>query len=258
VKIPEAAKGVAEVEENAAMPSVRSWSGRAALSSLALVASAAAAQLPPPLPLLGTRLDLVVEGTSTRVPDVAEIGAGVVTQAADASAAMAENARRMAAVIAALKAAGVAERDIRTSSLNLSPQYRYDNDKPPVLTGYQANNRVSVRFRDIARVGRIVDALVAQGANQIDGPNLIVDKPDAALDEARNSAVAKARARALLYANAAGLHLKRIVSISEAQAGYNPPPPMPMMMRAPAKADTPVAAGEQVLSVTLNVTFELE
>jgi len=248
----------ADVEEDEAMPSLGSWSGRALLSSLALVATAAVAQVPPPPPIAGTRLDLVAEGTSTRVPDVAEIGAGVVTQAADASAAMAENARRMTAVIAALRSAGVAERDVRTSSLNLNPQYRYDNDKPPMLTGYQASNRVSVRFRDMVRVGRIVDALVAQGANQIDGPNLVVDKPDAALDEARNSAVAKARARATLYAAATGLRVKRIVSISEAQAGYNPPPPMPMMMRAQAKADTPVVAGEQTLSVTLNVTFELE
>ncbi len=240
------------------MPSLGSWSARALLSSLALAATAAAAQVSPPPPMAGTRLDLVVDGTSTRVPDVAEIGAGVVTQAADASAAMADNARRMTAVIAALKSAGVAERDIRTASLNLNPQYRYDNDKPPVLTGYQVSNRVVVRFRDMARVGRIVDALVAQGANQIDGPTLLVDKPDAALDEARSSAIAKARTRATLYANAAGLRIKRIVSISEAQAGYNPPPPMPMMMRAQAKADTPVAAGEQQLAVTLNVTFELE
>lgn len=240
------------------MSSIRQWSGRALLTSVAVAASAAAAQLPGGAPIAGTRLDLVVEGSTTRVPDVAEIGAGVVTQAADASTAMAENARRMAAVIAALKSAGVAERDIRTASLSLNPQYRYDNDKPPVLTGYQANNRVSVRFRDMARVGRIVDTLVAQGANQIDGPNLVVDQPDAALDEARNIAVAKARARAELYARAAGLHVKRIVSIGENQANAIPPP-MPMMMRAQAaKADTPVAAGEQTLSVTLNVSFELD
>jgi len=239
------------------MPSVRSWSARALLPMLAFAATAAVAQIPPPPPIAGTRLDLVVDGSSTRVPDVAEIGAGVVTQAADASTAMAENARRMTAVIAALKSAGVAERDIRTSSLNLSPQYRYDNDKPPVLTGYQANNRVSVRFRDMARVGRIVDALVAQGANQIDGPNLMVDQPDAALDEARNRAVAKAKARATLYANAAGLHVKRIVSISEGQAGVMPPP-MPMMLRKQELASTPIAAGEQQLTVTLTVTFELE
>jgi len=247
----------ADCEEDAAMPSLGSWSVRALLASLALVGTTAAAQVPPPPTLAGTRLDLVVDGTSTRVPDVAEIGAGVVTQAVDASAAMAENARRMTAVIAALKSAGVAERDIRTSSLNLSPQYRYENATPPVLTGYQANNRVSVRFRDMARVGRIVDTLVAQGANQIDGPNLMVDKPDAALDEARNSALAKARARAALYANAAGLRVKRIVSISESQAQVIRPP-MPMMMRAEAKADTVVAAGEQELGVTLAVTFELE
>jgi hypothetical protein len=171
---------------------------------------------------------------------------------------MSENARRMTAVIAALKAAGVAERDIATASLSLSPQYRYDNGKPPALTGYQASNRVSIRFREMAKVGRILDTLVAQGANQIDGPNLVVDHPEAALDEARAQAIATARARAELYARAAGLHVKRIISISEGQA-EGPVMPMPMMrMAAAAKADTPVVAGEQTLGVTLTVSFELD
>ena len=240
------------------MSLIRQWPSRALLSLIAFAATAAVAQAPAAAPIAGTRLDLVVEGSVVRVPDIAEIGAGVVTQAPDAGAAMAENARRMTAVIAALKAAGVADRDIRTASLSLNPQYRYDNGKPPVLTGYQASNRVNVRFRDMSRTGRIVDTLVAQGANQIDGPNLAVDHPETALDEARAQAVATARARAELYARAAGLHVKRILSISEAQADTTRPPvPMAMMARA-EKADTPVAAGEQTLGVTLNVAFELD
>lgn len=187
------------------------------------------------------------------------ISAGVVTQALTASAAMQENASRMSATVAALKAAGVADRDIQTASLSLSPQYRYAENKAPEITGYQASNQVSVRFRDIKRAGRILDTLVAQGANQINGPVFSVEKADAAIDEARVAAIKTARARADLYAQAAGLRVKRIVSISESQ-GYAPPPyPMPVMMaRAEKAADTAIEPGEQKLSVNVSVSFELE
>ena len=173
--------------------------------------------------------------------------------------AMRRNAERMAATVAALRKAGVADRDIQTSAINLNPQYRYGENMPPVITGYQASNQVSVRFRDVARSGAILDALVGQGANQINGPVFAIDKPEAALDEARAKAVAKARARAELYAKAAGMSVKRIVSISEA-GGYVPPSmPVPQMMSMRAKeADTPVMAGEQKLSVQVSVSFELQ
>jgi uncharacterized protein YggE len=230
---------------------------------LATTACPALAQIPAltPVPVIsGTRLDVVAEGEVTRTPDIATISAGVVTQAATAGVAMSENAQRMAATVAALKRAGVADRDIQTASINLSPQYRYGENKPPVLTGYQASNQVSVRFRDIKRTGAILDALVTVGANQINGPSFGVDKPEDALDEARTAAVTKARARADLYARAAGLSVKRILSITES-GGFVPPPyPMPMMQmaREKAAADTPIEAGEQKLSVTVSVSFELQ
>ncbi|XHS02459.1 SIMPL domain-containing protein [Sphingomonas sp. DBB INV C78] len=213
-----------------------------------------------PVPVIqGTRLDIVAEGAVSRVPDIATINAGVVTQGVTAAAAMSENAGRMSAVVAALKQAGVADRDIQTSTLSLSPQYRYAENKPPVITGYQASNQVTVRFRDVKRSGAILDALVAQGANQINGPNLSIDKPEAALDEARAAAIRTARARANLYAEASGLRVKRILAISEQAGGFQPPMPMPMMMaRAEKAADTAVEAGEQKLGVTLTVSFELE
>lgn len=213
-----------------------------------------------PVPVIqGTRLDIVAEGAVTRTPDLATISAGVVTQAATAGAAMTENATRMAGTIAALKKAGVADRDIQTSSISLNPQYRYADNQPPVLTGYQASNQVSIRFRDVRRAGAILDTLVAQGANQINGPSLTVDQPDAALDEARAAAIAKARARAELYAKAAGLSVKRILSISET-GDVTPPRPVPIMAMAMRKeaADTSIEAGEQRLSVAVSVTFELQ
>ena len=225
-----------------------------------MLPAVASAQSPAPLqPITGTRLDIVAEGEVVRTPDIATISAGVVTQAASAAQAMSENARLMAAAVAALKRAGVADRDIQTSSLALNPQYRYGENKPPVITGYQASNQVSVRFRDIKRAGAVLDALVAVGANQINGPSFGIDKPEAALDEARTGAIAKARARADLYARAAGLSVKRILTISEA-GGYAPPPPMPMMrsMEKAAQADTAIEAGEQKLAVSVAVSFELQ
>lgn len=229
------------------------------LAATLLVGSANAQPVDRPPMLTGTRLDVAAEGAVTRVPDIATISAGVVTTAPTAAAAMRDNADRMATAIAALKKVGIADRDIQTAAINLSPQYRYDNNKPPVLTGYQASNQLSVRFRDIKRAGAILDTLVAQGANQINGPSFSVDQPETALDEARVDAMRVARARADLYAKAAGLRVKRIIHISEA-AGYSPPPPMPMMAMARAKdvAETAIEPGEQKLSVNLSVSFELE
>ncbi|WP_404335640.1 SIMPL domain-containing protein [Sphingomonas sp. MMS12-HWE2-04] len=190
----------------------------ASAALMTLPAAGAVAQAAPPafLPVDGTVLDVVAEGTSTRVPDLAVIEAGVVTQAASASAAMQQNSAQMARVLAALRKAGIAERDIQTSSIGLAPQYRYEQNQAPILTGYQATNQVSVRFRDVAKSGSILDLLVREGANNLSRPNLVIEKPEPALDEARAAAVATARARAELYAKAAGLRVERILSISEA------------------------------------------
>jgi len=163
-------------------------------------------------------------------------------------------------VLAALKRAGVADRDVQTSSINLNPEYRYQENKSPELVGYSATNQVSIRFRDIRNSGKILDALVAEGANQINGPNLTIDKPEAALDEARNNAIANGRARAELYARALGKRVTRIVSVSESGGSYPVPPPMPMMVErmAAQAADTKIAAGEQKLQVSVAMVFELQ
>jgi uncharacterized protein YggE len=215
----------------------------------------------PMVPASGTVLDVSATGRTTRVPDVATIRSGVVTQNATAAGALSDNATRMARVLAALKKAGVAPRDIATSNVSLSPQYRYENNVPPVITGYQATNTVSVRFRDVAKSGAILDALVKEGANQIDGPNLSLDNPDAALDEARIEAVKIARARAETYAKAAGMSVARIVSIGEGGENAGSPPPMPQFRAMKAMADsapTQIASGETDVTVTLNVRFLLK
>jgi uncharacterized protein len=230
-----------------------------ALFAAAIPASASLAQAQPAATIAGTRLDVVATGEVTRVPDIVRINAGVVTQATTAVEAIRQNAARMERVRAALSRAGVAPRDIQTSNVSLQPDYRYAENQPPQLVGYRATNQVNVRFRDIAESGRILDALVAQGANQIDGPNLGLDRPEAALDEARVAALANARARAELYARSLNMRVRRVLLVSE--SGASLPPPMPVMrMRemAAQAADTRIEPGEQVLSVSLTVSFELE
>jgi len=211
--------------------------------------------------IAGTRLDINATGEVTRVPDVAIISAGVVSRSPTATAALQDTASRMTKVLAALKRAGVEDRDIQTSSVNLNAEYRYPQDQAPQLVGYTASNTVTVRFRDIRNSGKIVDALVGQGANQINGPNLVVDKPEAALDEARAKAVAVGRARADLYARSLGMRVVRVVSMNESGGYYAPPPPpppAPMMMARAERDSTSIQPGEQKLQVNLAMTFELQ
>jgi uncharacterized protein YggE len=191
------------------------------------------------------------------VPNIASITAGVVTRAPTASQAIAENAQQMQRVVAALGRAGVAGRDIQTNYFTLNQEMSRVRGETPVSAGYNASNQVIVRFRDIARSGRILDALVAEGSNQISGPSLTVDRPDAALDEARLDAIAKARARAQLYATAIGKRVGRIISISESGAGFSPPQPM-AYGESRQMAETTIVPGEQTISVTLAVSFDLE
>jgi uncharacterized protein len=237
------------------------------MTALALGAAAvpaiAAAQvqtIPVQVPLIsGTRLDVSATGEVTRVPDLAIISAGVQTLKPTATAAIEENAARMERVRAALERAGIEDKDIQTSNLSLNPEYQYDQNRPPRLTGYRASNTVNVKFRDLKRTGAILDALVAEGANQINGPSLTIDKPESALDEARTRAIANGRARADLYARALGMRVARLISVSES-GGYAVPPPMPMvamMAERSADASSKIDPGTQQLQVSVSMSFEL-
>lgn len=230
------------------------------LAAAALPTAAAAQQSTISQTIAGTRLDINSTGEVTRVPDVAVISAGVVSRSSTASGALQDTANKMDKVLAALRRAGVEDRDIQTSSVSLNPEYRYPENQAPQLVGYTASNTVTIRFRDIRNSGKILDALVAQGSNQISGPNLTIDKPEAALDEARARAVAIGRARADLYARALGMRVVRVVSVNESGGSYPVPPPMPMYARAEMAqaADSKIVPGEQKLQVNLTMTFELQ
>ncbi|WP_298194619.1 SIMPL domain-containing protein [Novosphingobium sp.] len=240
----------------------------AAALAAAGAAAPAMAQTMSPAPVVAPGnavLTVSADGRSSRTPDLAVFSAGVTTQAKTAAAALSDNAERMNAVITALKASGIAERDIQTSNLSVNPVYgqpRADANGnvsgDPVIIGYQANNQVEVKQRKIGNYGKTIDTLVNAGANQVSGPSFQLDNPDVASDEARLEAMKKARARAELYAKAAGLSVKRILTISES-GGYAPQP-MVMYARAEkmmAGAPSPVAAGEVQVGANVTVTFEL-
>jgi len=227
------------------------------LLALASPAAALAAQETAAPALSGTRLTVTAEGRVTRPPDYVEIVAGATTEAPTATDAMRQSAVRMEAVRAALRRAGIADRDIRTSAISLQPQWREPDNGPRVFTGYAATNQLGIRFRDVANAGRVIDALVGAGANQIQGPNLGIDRREAALDEARSLAVANARGRAELYARALGMRIKRVVSVAES-GNVNQRMNYANAASAGFEAGTEIDPGVQALTVDVTMVFELE
>jgi uncharacterized protein YggE len=196
-------------------------------------------------------------GSIEQPPDVAMINVGVQVEAKTAAEARAQQATNMNGVFAAVKAAGIADRDMLTGDMSLNPAYEYPNNARPHLTGYQASNSITIKVRKLDTLGKTLDAVVKGGGNTINGISFSVDQPDKFQNEARVEAIKDAAAKAELYAMAVGYKVKRIVTISEQE--FYPQPPMPVMMRMQdmAAASTPIAAGEVSLVQTVNVVFVL-
>jgi hypothetical protein len=195
------------------------------------------------------------EATISAPPDQAEIEAGTTTDAKTAREAADANNTAMAKVLAALKSAGIEDKDVQTSRLSLQPQYA-PNHNPPTVTGYRASNQVSVRLHDITKVASTIDALVSAGATDIGGINFTVSNASKLLDDARTQAVADARRKAEIYAKAAGVTLGAPLDISE--DGAAPAPIFHAKMAAAPMVATPVAPGQETLSVTVHVSWAIK
>ena len=230
------------------------------LIATAAAAPSAFAQAPAAAETLfqATTLNLSAYGETRATPDMATISLGVNTEAPTAAGAMQANAAQMNKVIAALKRAGIADKDVQTSNLNLSAQYDYVQNEPPKLRGYQASNQVAITVRDLAKLGQAVDATVSAGANQVNGISFGLSDPTAAENAARQQAVKALAAKANLYAAATGYKVQRLVSLSEG-GGYTPPAPVPMlaMARFDKAESTPIAAGEVSVRVDISAVYEL-
>jgi uncharacterized protein YggE len=236
----------------------------AALLALALApAVPAAAQAPDMARLAGTRLDVTASGEVSRIPDIVRIEAGVHTEAPNAAEAMRLNQVRMERVRAALARAGIADRDTQTSSFELEAVYSSINGRRDLIS-YRTSNQLFIRLRDPSTSGRVMDALVAEGVNDIQGPILGYENVEPSLDEARILAIAAARARAELYARGLGMRVRRAVYVSE-DSGNNAL--RNYVGRNDSLSNTLVPAGTvsstidpggRKITATVSVVFELE
>lgn len=225
----------------------------AAVVALSALGAAQEVSVPPRIVVTG-------EGEATLQPDLALLTLGVMREAPTAGAALADNSTAMAAVIAALKKAGIAQRDLQTTGIQINPRYEYspraDGTQEGKLVAYQVANTVSVRIRDIARTGEVIDKAVALGVNAGGGISFSNENPKPALTEARMKAVADAFDKARTLAQAANVPLGRVTEISDTVTAS---PPMPILAKAYAGDAAPsVEAGENAYSVQVNMTFELK
>jgi len=225
-------------------------------AALALPVAAVAAEPGPP-----PHIVVSGEGEATVAPDLALISLSVMREAKTAREAMDANNDAMAAVIAAMKAFGIEERDLQTAGIQINPRYNYtnksDGSQEAELVAYQVTNTLSVRLRDIDKAGEVLDKAVTLGVNQGGNITFSNEDPAATVTQARKKAVADAVAKAKTLAEAAGVGLGRVLEISDQNTR---PAPMPIQAKAfdAAGAAAPVQAGENAYTVQVTVTFELK
>lgn len=228
------------------------------VSALVIAAAPAVAQETP------QTATLTAEGVGAAMgtPDTAIINIGVTSRAETPSEALEANSNDMQSVIDTIRAAGVDESDISTSGFSISPVYANtsssarpieggDNQQAGIV-GYTVTNQVTVRIRDLDSSGGVLDQVVAAGANQINGIRFDFAEPQPMQDEAMANAIADARRKAEIMAEAAGVELIRIISVSA--YGSNPQPQFDMMRAANS---VPIVAGEQAITANATVTYEI-
>ena len=198
------------------------------------------------------------QGEAVAAPDMALLNIGVRTDAQTAAAALRQNSQNMAATINKLKDLGIEDRDIQTSGLSINPRYDYErNRSAPKLIGYTASNNLSVKLRDLAKAGSVIDQAVQSGANTIGGISFTFADPSPLYEAAREDAVKRAKAKADLLTEAAGVKLGKVMTI---QDGYGPAPsPFVPVMESSMKFDAavPVQAGESTISANVTIIYEI-
>lgn len=226
-------------------------------AAIAFPAMAGATDLPTP-----PRIIVSGEGEATVAPDLAVLTLSVMREAKTARAALDANNDAMAAVIAAMKSAGIKDRDLQTAGIQINPRYNYtnkpDGSQEAELVAYQVTNTLSVRVRDVDKTGEILDKAVSLGVNQGGGIAFTNDNPAATVTEARKKAVANAMAKAKTLAEAAGVSLGRVLEITDQNIAPTPMPINAKAFDAAAGAAAPVQAGENSYNVQVTVTFELK
>jgi len=227
----------------------------AAPLGLAVAPAPVAAQQLVALPADG-RITVTGSARVSAAPDTAVVSLAVVSEAATAADALAENSAATAKLIDTVKAAGVAAADVQTAGFSVYPRHADGNDDgaPARIAGYTVRNGVVVRVRALPELGKLLDAAVRAGANQIDGISFLIDDDTDLRDQAREGGVRDARRKADLYAAAAGVKAGRVLSITETTAE---PPMRPMLRMSAEAASVPVEAGSVEITADVTVVFAL-
>jgi uncharacterized protein YggE len=225
------------------------------VSAGALVASPRNAEAQVQTPTPSPQIVASGHGETRVVPDRATLTVSVETRGATAAAAGSENATRQRAILDAIRGVGIPSAQIATSGYNVWPEYAHQEGRAPRVTGYRAQNTVTVDVRQLDQIARVIDASLGAGATNIGGVSLYSSNVDSARRDALRSAVGKARADAEAMAQAAGGSLGALLELTSVD--YQVPTPRPLaMMRVSAQADaTPIEAGEQVVSATVTARW---
>ncbi len=211
-------------------------------------------------------LSITGSGEVKAAPDIAIISLGVTSQAKTAGEALAQNTKDMSALLDSLKGDGITEKDLQTSNFSVQPVYNRvkasSSQEPqnPTIIAYRVSNQLTAIVRDLDKLGSILDKSVSAGSNQFNSLQFSIDKPAPLRDKARKQAVNDAKRKAEIYAQAAGVTLGNIVTISES-GGYRPPQPIGRhnaRMLAAEAAPVPIAQGEQSVSVSVNIVWEIK
>ena len=230
------------------------------VASAAAVAANPAAAAEVQVQAEGPVIELNVFESVDADPDMATISAGVTTEAMTAVEALRQNSAQMRRVIDRIKSLGVDEDDIQTTGINLNARYDYDQPtRQQVFRGYQVSNRVSVKLREIDEVGEVLDALVAAGANDLNGPSFSLEDDAAAKAAARRSALDRARAQAMDYARWAGYSNVRLLEVSESIQGRGPMPYASdgIVLTAARAESAPVQPGRLSTGISVTVKYEM-
>ncbi len=227
-----------------------------AIGAAATAVPAAAAEVQ--IQVQGPVVELSVNEVVYDAPDLAQVGAGVSTRASTAQEAARLNAAAMERVVARIRALGIESRDIQTSNFSLNPSYRYNQQTgEQTFTGYDATNQVSVKLRDMDRIGAVLDALIAAGANNLYGPNFSIENDAEAKAAARTAAFRSGQEMAQEYARMAGYTGVRLLEVSESFQSVGPMPVAMRMESADASAKTPIEPGEVGVGVMVTVKYEM-
>ena len=222
------------------------------------------------------RVTVTGEGKIDATPDIGVISATIITTEKTPTDAEGENSKKANAVVSYFKAQGVQDKDIKTGQFSVNPQYQYYETppciagipnapcpprKPPEIVGYEVRNQVTVKARDLKKIGELLKGAVANGANDVNGPNFMIDEPEASRSQARAKAILNAKEKAKTLAQDLGLSLGKVVDYNEgggARPYYDYAPAMgSAMQKSEAMPAPPIEAGSQDVNVNVSVTYEL-